>query len=67
MYLFCFQSNGVAMAPGMKLSVSGMLPEGAVISTEAPHAIQAVTLADGSTAYIQQPKGIAECQGAGLA
>ena len=46
------------MAPGMKLSVSGMLPEGAVISTEAPHAIQAVTLADGSTAYIQQPKGM---------
>ena len=46
------------MASGMKLSVSGMLPEGAVISTEATQAIQAVTLADGSTAYIQQPKGV---------
>ena len=55
MYIL-LQANS-AIASGMKLSVSGMLPEGAVISTEAAPAIQAVSLADGSTAYIQQPKG----------
>ncbi|XP_070200804.1 zinc finger protein 76-like isoform X2 [Littorina saxatilis] len=57
LFLQSTDANGVAMASGMKLSVSGMLPEGAVISTEPPvQAIQAVTLDDGSTAYIQQPK-----------
>lgn len=44
---------------GVKLSVAGMLPEGAVVTTDTTAAItsiQAVTLADGSTAFIQHPK-----------
>nr|KAG5687944.1 hypothetical protein BaRGS_021617 [Batillaria attramentaria]KAG5690672.1 hypothetical protein BaRGS_007643 [Batillaria attramentaria] len=52
-------SSGVTMASGVKLSVSGILPEGAVVTTDATQAvqaIQAVTLADGSTAFIQHPK-----------
>lgn len=56
LFLQTSDANEVAMASGVKLSVSGMLPEGAVITTETPQAIQAVLLADGTTAYIQQPK-----------
>ncbi|XP_076471699.1 uncharacterized protein LOC143301361 isoform X2 [Babylonia areolata] len=56
LFLQTSDASDVAMASGMKLSVSGMLPEGAVITTEPPQAIQAVTLPDGSTAFIQQPK-----------
>ncbi|KAL8573127.1 hypothetical protein ACOMHN_027387 [Nucella lapillus] len=57
LFLQTSDASEVAMASGMKLSVSGMLPEGAVITTETPPAIQAVIMPDGSTAFIQQPKG----------
>lgn len=47
------------LSSGVKLSVTGMLSEGTVVTdpTHTVQAIQAVTLPDGSTAFIQQPKG----------
>ncbi|XP_025087534.1 zinc finger protein 76-like isoform X1 [Pomacea canaliculata] len=51
-------SAGVPLSSGVKLSVTGMLSEGTVVTdpTHTVQAIQAVTLPDGSTAFIQQPK-----------
>ncbi|XP_046573703.1 zinc finger protein 143-like [Haliotis rubra] len=39
-----------------QISVSVSLPEGTVVATEAGQTVQAVTLADGTTAFIQHPR-----------
>lgn len=51
------QAGRVTMAPGVKLSVTSMLSDGSVDTTAGVQTIQAVTLTDGTTALIHQPKG----------